>query len=397
MMGERVSGEPPCEACRWRSELVTCLGARIEIRHYDPARLAAALALPEPELMAALGVRDTREIRERCERSLTARRALTAGRASVLSLCRHDPRWPLPRSAARSWGAPAVLHVFGNASALEAVSACRAVAIVGTSRATDYGREVARAFGRELAQSGLAVLSGLGEGIAAAAHAGALEAGGPTLTAMPGGVDVCSPAGARALYSEIVASGCAISELPCGMRPRRWCYPARSRLIAGLATVVVVVEAEDRPSDLSLARFARDLGRGVAAVPGRITSPASRGTHELLAEGARLVRCTQDILDMLAAQAPAGPPVGGRAPAPKQAPPGAAPPAVASSAPRALDDELGALLADVRGGADTPERLRTKGRSPQQTLAGLARLELAGALRRGDGGRYVPTVAASGM
>jgi DNA processing protein len=383
-----MSANIACADCARRSSLVACLGARMEVRRYDPERIAAALALPDEELMRALGVRDRADVDARLAHARideTAQRPGEGVRAHAI--CRHDRSWPLRGKHSRGWGAPTALHVTGRLELLSAVRKREVTAIVGARRASDYGREVARAFAFELSSAGLTVLSDFSEGIGAAALAGALEARGAPIAVMAGGVDVCSPTTQRALYAQVVERGCAISELPCGMRPRRWCYPARSRLIAGVSSAVVVVEAADRPSDLSLARFARKLGRKVAAVPGRITSPVSEGTHALIAQGAPLARSSQDVVEALAW--PAATSARDRGARAREA---------AGRRQAGLttgqDPRLRALLDEVRAGADTPERLRARGYGAQQVLAGLAKLELAGALVRGDGGRYVPRLGA---
>jgi DNA processing protein len=238
--------------------------------------------------------------------------------------------------------------------------------------ATDYGLEVARSLARDLSYAGVPVLGGIADGIPSAAHAGALDAGGTTVTVMPGGVDVCIPARRGSLYEEIVDHGCAISEMPFGARARRWTYAARNRIVAGFAGLVVVVEAEDRPGDLMLARFARTLGRTVVAVPGRVTSAASRGTHALIADGTPLVRDAQDVIDLLYG---AGAKNAADRPTPEYV---------------GISDDQRRILALVAGGADTPERLVAKGFAVERALIGLAELELRGSLIRGDGGRYLP-------
>jgi DNA processing protein len=264
-----------------------------------------------------------------------------------------------------------MLHVAGGVARLGELLSHPAVAIVGTRRASDYGMEVAHGLARGLAASGITVVSGLAEGIPAAAHAGALEVGGSTVTVMPGGVDVCYPATWRALHRRLLRTGCALAELPCGCAPRSWCHTARGRIVVGLAQMVIVVEAGESPAELLHARLAEASGAIVAAVPGRVSAPAARGPHLLLREGAQLVRDPQDALDALYG-------VGMR-----QAPP----------ARTALEPRLREVLERVSAGRDTVAKLTTQGASEggsaQDTLVALAQLELSGALVRGDGGRYV--------
>jgi DNA processing protein len=161
-----------------------------------------------------------------------------------------------------------------------------AVAVVGARAATLCGMEVARDLGRDLAAAGVVVISGLARGIDAAAHGGALEAGGPTLAVMGCGVDVCYPPGHERLLEAVCDAGAVISEDPPGTEPVGWRFPRRNRLIAALALAVVVVEAGERSGALSTARHAADLGREVLAVPGSVRSPQSRGTNRLIRDGA---------------------------------------------------------------------------------------------------------------
>ncbi len=205
-------------------------------------------------------------------------------------------RIPLPRTRSASVEASERLASMLNG---------RVVAIVGTRRASDYGMETARELGRGLAACGLIVVSGLAEGIPTAVHAGALEAHGSTfahgstLTVMAGGVERCSPVGCTPLYRRILENGCSISEDRRAQRARNWWQPARARVLALLAELVIVVEAADHPWELACAHVAWSRGRHVAAVPGRVSSSASRGTNALLMRGARLVRGPQDALDVL--------------------------------------------------------------------------------------------------
>ena len=159
--------------------------------------------------------------------------------------------------------APAVLHVAGDPEVLPAPDEV-AVAIVGARRATPYGLEVARALGRGLAAARVTVVSGMALGIDAAAHAGALEVGGPTIAVLAGGADVPYPRSRPALHRRIVGGGgCVVSEMPPGFTPLKWGFPARNRIIAGLAAATIVVEAAERSGSLITAEFAQDLGRVV--------------------------------------------------------------------------------------------------------------------------------------
>jgi DNA processing protein len=286
---------------------------------------------------------------------------------------RDDPRFPAV--LAQAPGSPRTLHVAGGVERLGRLLGEPAVAIVGTPKATDYGMETARGLARGLAASGVTVLGALSEGIAAAAHMGALDVKGPTVTVMPGGVDVCYPASRRSLYGRLREVGCAVSEAPCGLHARRWSYIARLRVLARMARLVIVVEAEENPAALAAAHIAQTLGRTVAAVPGRVSSPVSAGPHALLAEGASLVRDPQDALDALYGVGAREYGVGVRE---------------APSSECQLAPQLRSVLEQVGAGRDTLAKLTAAGASSEETIVALAELELAGALVRGDGGRYLP-------
>src|SRR5881396_3144859 len=174
-----------------------------------------------------------------------------------------------------------------------------ALAIVGSRRPTPYGLAVAERLASDLAARGLTIVSGLARGIDAAAHRGALAAGGRTLAVLGCGLDVVYPPENRALARAIETQGALVSQFAPGVPALAGHFPARNRTLAGLALGVVVVEAADRSGALITAGFAGDLGREVFAVPGRITSPTSAGAHRLIQDGAKLVTCWQDIVSEL--------------------------------------------------------------------------------------------------
>lgn len=182
------------------------------------------------------------------------------------------------------------------------------VAIVGSRRATPYGLQAARHLADAVARAGGSVVSGMARGIDGAAHEGALEAGGHTAAVWGCGPDRIYPPEHTALAERIGAAGALITEYPPGTPPRRHHFPERNRLVAGLASVVVVVEAAARSGALSTARQALDEGREVMAVPGSIFSEASIGPHGLLREGAVPVTGAEDVLEALGLEASDAPP-----------------------------------------------------------------------------------------
>ncbi len=202
-----------------------------------------------------------------------------------------------PALLARTPHAPAALLVVGAVDVLWRAQ----IGIVGSRNPTAGGVDNAREFARTLARAGLAVTSGLAEGVDAAAHRAALDAGVPTLAVMGTGPDRIYPARHRGLARDIVAAGGAlVSEWSPGIGARREHFPRRNRIIAGLSLGVLVVEAAVQSGALITARLAAEAGREVFALPGSIHNPLARGCHRLIRDGAALVETAQEILDALA-------------------------------------------------------------------------------------------------
>lgn len=174
-----------------------------------------------------------------------------------------------------------------------------AVAVVGTRRASAYGREVAHTLATELARNGVTVVSGLALGIDAVAHQAALDADGRTFAVLGSGVDQLYPAKNRSLAKRILENGAVISEYALGTRPEANNFPPRNRIISGLSHGVIVVEAGKRSGALITARFAADQGRDVFAVPGSILHPGSAGCNNLIQDGAFPLLSVDDVLDQL--------------------------------------------------------------------------------------------------
>ena len=178
----------------------------------------------------------------------------------------------------------------------------KAVAVVGTRSASDYGRRVARDLCRGLVSLGFTVVSGMARGIDGAAHDMALSAGGRTIAVLGSGVDRAYPPEHEKLYHRISDRGAVISELPIGSRPLAFNFPARNRLISGLSIGVVVVEATEKSGSLITAALALEQGREVFAVPGEVGASRSRGGHRLIQQGAKLVQSVEDIIEEIAPQ-----------------------------------------------------------------------------------------------
>ena len=191
--------------------------------------------------------------------------------------------------------APAFLWVRGDAGLLASAQ----LAIVGSRNPTAGGRSDAREFARYLAAGGLTITSGLALGIDGAAHRGALAAGGRTIAVCGTGLDIVYPREHEFLAMEIAAAGVLVSEFPPRTPPLPAHFPRRNRVISGLALGVLVVEAARRSGSLSTAKNAGEQGREVFAIPGSIHNPLSRGCHQLIRSGAKLVESAADILEEL--------------------------------------------------------------------------------------------------
>lgn len=174
-----------------------------------------------------------------------------------------------------------------------------AVAVVGTRRASVYGKEAARHLATDLAHNGVTVVSGLAAGIDAVAHQAALDAGGRTLAVLGSGVDIVYPEQNRRLAEQLIGQGALVSEYPLGTRPERSNFPPRNRLISGLSLGTVVVEAGARSGALITADFAAEQGREVFAVPGSIFQRSCEGTNRLIQDGAKPVLAVNDVLEEL--------------------------------------------------------------------------------------------------
>jgi DNA processing protein len=236
-----------------------------------------------------------------------------------------------------------------------------AVAIVGARSCSSYGAQVARMLGRELAGAGLVVVSGMARGVDGEAHRGALEAGGATVAVLGCGVDRDYPAAHAHLARGICGTGLVVSEYAPGVEPAPWRFPARNRVIAGLALATVIVEARERSGALITADFALEEGREVFAVPGEITSTLSAGTNALLRVGATPLTSPADVLEALGFEA--------RAPAQLD-----------------LGDEASGVLAALsREPAGADELGRVTGLDAAVLARALAELELAGAVAEADG------------
>ena len=350
-----------CDDCLRRTDLVASLAAWLDIEWRRRDAPGWVLARPDEALLAAC---DSPAVRARYDRfdATVARDAVRD--AGLAAVCRCEDEYParlrdLPDP-------PAVLHIAGDP---ECVGVDDSIAVVGARRATPYGLTVARDLGCGLSSAGVTVVSGLALGVDSAAHAGALEGTAAPVAVLAGGADRPYPASKRQLHAAVRTAGAVVSEMPPGFGIHRWAFVARNRLIAALAQVVVVVEATERSGSLTTADLGADVGRTVAAVPGRVTCAVASGTNALIRDGALLVRGVRDVLEALAELT------------------GANYDTTARPGP-ALVPELRHLLDAIGAGHSTLPMLAAHGLDPRRVLSGLGQLEALGLIRRGFGGRY---------
>jgi DNA processing protein len=356
------------------------------------AYLSRVAEPPCPELAALVRCVGPVEAADRVRRGLVnddlarhteARRGIDRAAADLELLARRGGRlltpdsdeWPLLAFAAFDGvgarprgGPPMVLWAQGPAR----LDAQRAAAVVGTRASTAYGEQVAADLAAGLVERDVAVVSGGAYGIDGAAHRAALAGDGITVAVLAGGLDIPYPAGHSALLHRIGQHGLLFTEYPPGVRPARYRFLTRNRLVAAVAGAAVVVEAGLRSGAANTAAWARALGRVVAAVPGPVTSSASAGCHALLRNGAELVTRADDIVEFVGR-------VG----------------ELAFEEPRPVTafDGLGEAERQVyealpgRGAATVDEIAVASGFVPEQVLGPLAMLELVGLVER-DSGRW---------
>jgi DNA processing protein len=267
--------------------------ARIERLLQTFGSLSSAWSASPEELRAALEPRSLSELlaaRTRIDPAAELERLARSGIRAV-----HPGHPAYPRLLAEISGRPSVLYFRGELLPTDD----RSVAIVGTRRATPYGRQAAERIAAELAQAGVTVVSGLARGVDGAAHRAALEAGGRTIAVLGSGPDVIYPAEHRRLAEQISESGAILSELSLGSKPDAQNFPARNRIVSGMTLGTLIIEAPLRSGALITATFAADQGREVFVVPGSIFAQTAEGTNALLRDGARLVRDGADILEDL--------------------------------------------------------------------------------------------------
>ncbi len=297
----------------------------------------------------------------------------------VRILCQRMPdTWPVttirksdaqyPPLLAQVHDAPDTLYCRGNTALL----ASRCFGVVGTRAMTSYGKDAATRLAGELSGAGFTIVSGLALGIDAIAHRTALDASGPTVAVLGGGVDDASihPLSNVPLAKRILESGgLVVSEYPVGFTPRPSTFPQRNRIISGLSVGVLVVEADEQSGSLITAKCALDQNRDVFAVPGSIFSQRTRGTHLLIQQGAKLVTSVRDILDEYGQQGELD---------------------IATADVSTQNPTEARILAILResGAAHIDQLIAAVGCSAPEALAAVSMLELRGAVKHAGDGTY---------
>lgn len=364
------------------------IARRALARFSDPGEVA--FRLPEPALAEIDGIGPAvlggiraarRDLRRRAEDEV-ARAARLGVRLVPLS----DPGYPAPLE--QLGDAPTVLYVRG-----EIPPATVRIAVVGSRRATAYGRRVAAGLAAGLAERGVEIVSGGARGVDACAHQGCLEVGGRTLAVMGSGFARPYPAEHVSLFDRIASRGAVVSEFTLDEAPLPENFPRRNRLISGLSAAVVVVEATVRSGSLTTAGHALDQGKEVMAVPGPISSEQSEGCHRLIQQGAKLVQRLEDVLEELSPLYASALP--GREPRPAGA--GGTPPGGAL-APSALTDDECAVLSLF----DDPQPVHVDDLADRAPF-GIGRLQVAlfglafkGAVEQLTGGYYLAALSKPG-
>ncbi len=254
------------------------------------------------------------------------------------------------------------------------------VAVVGSRVASLYGIRTAETISRGLAEAGVAVVSGMAVGIDSAAHQGALSADGVTIAVLGGGLSRLYPHENKKMAQEIVKKGAVISEYPMEMSPRPAYFPIRNRIISGLSSAVLVVEAKQKSGALITVDLALEQGRDIFAVPGNVDSARSGGTNALLKEGAKLAMSADDILEELNIKKVSAPARGEKR---------------KSSEPATnLSEEENKLLSLINSeSAHVDSLIEHSGASASKTIAALSLLEIKGFLKQLPGKHYVKTHA----
>ena len=263
------------------------------IKHFGSADRALGASVSELAKVNGIGYKKAEQIAATRGKFDVAKELELAAKLGVWVINLDDKRYP--PALRQIYDPPPVIYVKG--------SLCRednlAISIVGSRRCSLYGQEQASRLGHFLSSAGFTICSGMARGIDTAAHQGALSAGGRTIAVQGCGLKNIYPPENKKLFELITESGACISELPLQFEPLSENFPPRNRIVAGLSLGTIVIEAGLRSGALISARMAMENNREVMAVPGKIDSPVSRGTHRLIKEGAKLIESVEDVMEAL--------------------------------------------------------------------------------------------------
>lgn len=269
---------------------VTC---RNLLEHFGTAESIFAASQKDLAQVEGLGPQAAQALRQFRPGDAIDREIERIEAAGLQAVTYASPRYP--QNLKRIYDPPPLLYCKGSLTPKDGA----ALAVVGSRSASEYGRRVAADMCRELALAGLTVVSGMARGIDAEAHGAALAARGRTIAVLGCGADIVYPRENKRLYERIAENGAVVSEYGPGVKPNAYNFPARNRIISGLALGVLVVEAGMKSGSLITARTALDQGREVFAVPGSIYSFKTKGAHSLIRGGAKLVERAADIFEEL--------------------------------------------------------------------------------------------------
>lgn len=253
-------------------------------------------SLDELRSIEGLGEKAAREIRKGPAETLVEKELSLLKKLGGKIITLTDDAYP--RRLREIYDPPALLYLRGELHKGDEL----AVSMVGSRKTTPYGRWITERMSQELARHGVTIVSGMARGIDALAHLGAISGGGRTIAVLGCGVDVIYPSENRNLFLRIIDHGAVLSEFPMGSPPEGGHFPKRNRIISGLSIGVVVVQASAESGSLITASYALEQGREVFAVPGNVGAEGSRGTHQLIKDGAKLVESSEDILEEILPQ-----------------------------------------------------------------------------------------------
>jgi DNA processing protein len=263
------------------------------IKHFGSANRALGASVSELAKINGVGFKTAERIASTREKFDVAAELELAGKLGVWIINLNDERYP--PALKKIYDPPPVLYVKGTLAREDNL----AISIVGSRRCSLYGQEQSSRLAHFLSSAGFTICSGMARGIDTAAHQGALSAGGRTIAVQGCGLANIFPPENKKLFELIAESGACISELPLGYEPLPENFPPRNRIIAGLSLGTIVIEAAPRSGALITARAAMESNREVMAVPGKIDSPLSKGTHRLIKDGAKLVDSVEDVMEAL--------------------------------------------------------------------------------------------------